>query len=79
MKFKCPQCGSGRIEEVLIGVVQYTEVQNITDEDGSPSIEYGDHLNEKGNVSCFQCLKCGEHIADDEEDLLAYLKEKEML
>jgi len=79
MKFKCPECGDDRIEEVLLGVVQYTEVQNVTDEDGNPSIKYGEHSLDAGEVSHFQCLHCGEHIADDEEDLLAYLKENDML
>jgi len=79
MKFKCPQCGSGRLEEIILGVVQATEIINITDDDGSPCIDYGEITLDDGHVSQYQCLKCGFHIAEDEEDLLDYLKEREML
>lgn len=79
MNFVCPRCESHRLEEILLGVVQATEVDNITDHNGDPCIEYGEISLDDGHVSHFQCLKCGEHIADDEEDLLEWLKERNML
>lgn len=79
MNFVCPTCQSGRLEEIVVDVIQATEVEDVKDEDGCPSIEYGDHINDGGEVSRFQCFKCGEHIADNEDDLLVYLKERNML
>lgn len=79
MKFKCPECGETRLEEVLVDVVQYTEILDIAEEDGLPIVNYGDHMLDGGEVTHFQCLKCGEHIADTEAELLDYLKERDML
>jgi phage FluMu protein Com len=79
MKFKCPRCEDSRFEEVLAGVTQYTEVQNIYEEDGEVNLDYGDHMLEDGEVSHFQCFKCGHILADNEKEMLAYLKENDML
>ena len=79
MNFECPRCGSHRIEEILIDVVQATEVTEVKDEDGFAVLDYGDHTLDGGEVQGFQCLRCGEHIAKDQEELLRYLKERNML
>jgi hypothetical protein len=79
MEFECPECKSNRLEEVMTGVTQYTEVTEVVDEEGDAVIDYGDNNMEGGEVVKFQCLKCGLHIADNQDDLLEFLQVTNML
>jgi predicted RNA-binding Zn-ribbon protein involved in translation (DUF1610 family) len=70
--FECPQCGDNRIEEVLSGVTQATEVVNIIEK--LKCLEYGTMSTDGGDFVYFQCLNCGWKLpVADVDDLCDYL------
>jgi len=80
MKFKCPQCDSTRIEEVLTAVTQTTEIKEvIIDEETFESVEYGEATFDGGEVEKFQCLKCGFHIAENSDELTEFSIDNDMV
>ena len=70
------------LEEILEEVVQSTTILDI-DEEGC--IDYGDHSLDAGEVDRYQCVGCGfvlkinDDIVCDEDGLVAWLKEREMM
>ena len=56
LKFTCPGCKGNRLEEVMENVTVSSEVTNIDDEGDH---DYGIQTNENGELSHFQCVKCG--------------------
>ena len=84
MKFKCEECSSNRLEEVLGDVNKYIEVTGV-DEDHY--LEYGDSHVDNGQTVCYQCYKCGHVLThnigagvykiQDTDDLIAYLERQE--
>ena len=63
MKFKCKKCGSTRVEEVLLGCTQLTEITGFEGE--YHMLVYGEHSIEDGEVNRYQCLECGETVKDE--------------
>jgi hypothetical protein len=66
MEWKCKTCGGDRIEEVLGGVTQSTEVLYIEkDENDCIMFEYGNCSTDGGDMDSiyFQCMGCGEEVA----------------
>ena len=83
MNFKCPNCNSSRLEEVMRDVVVSSEVLKVRSEG---DILYGNQSNEDGVVDCYQCMNCGEILKDEYdmninhfEELHAWLKKRNML
>ena len=79
LKFKCPECSDTRLQEICSGVVQSATCDFITD---TGIIDYGETSYDGGELSHYQCLKCGYVIRDgndcnidSEEELVAWLKE----
>ncbi len=65
MNFTCKKCESKEVEEVVLGVVQYTNIRGIT-EDGH--LDYGETSYEGGGEdgdTRYQCKECGETITDE--------------
>lgn len=64
MNFICKKCGSKELEEIVMGVVQSTEIRGITN-DGH--LDYGevsyDGGGEDGDTR-YQCKDCGLTITD---------------
>lgn len=74
-QFTCPQCGSHRLEEIMIDVVQASEIVEVNS-DGS--LSYGDSTPDGaicGEVQRYQCLNCGLELPCDpnSESLAEYL------
>ena len=63
IQFQCPKCSSNRLEEVMIGVVQYSEVTAV-DKEGN--VDYGKHNCDGGEAVTFQCLECGEQLVNED-------------
>ena len=73
-EFTCPKCGSHRLEEVMTNVTIYSPIKSYSIEDGEIDFEYGNQNNEDGAVERYQCMDCGEHIAFDQAELIAFLE-----
>ena len=76
--FKCSECGSGVLEEILFNVVQTSTIQVI--EDGAVDYVENSIITEEGEVSRYQCSECGEVVKDkngctidDPEELFDHL------
>ena len=54
--FKCPECGSHRLEEVMT-CVQVTTFVTLILENGD--CEYGKQTNDDGEIERYQCVDCG--------------------
>jgi len=65
--FKCPKCGSNRVEEVMPGITQASEIIDVFIEDGNLICEYGAASYSGGDPSdiYYQCLECGEGISEE--------------
>ena len=65
MDFTCKKCGSKELEEIVMGVVQSTEIRGVT-KDGH--LDYGvcgyDGGGEDGDTR-YQCRECGLTITDE--------------
>ena len=85
LKFTCSECGRNRLEEVMVDVVQYSEITDIADElseFGVASVDYGKHNTDGGEIECYQCMDCGFVISSKEggdvntpEELVKWIKE----
>jgi len=66
--FNCPnsQCSSQKLEEVMVDVTVTSEVTVIG---GEEVLQYGKQTNLDGYVVRYQCMKCGQHIANNEDEL----------
>lgn len=58
LKFICPECGGKTIEEVLVNATVLSVIY--VDEAGDAF--YGEQENRDGEVSHFQCHRCGKTI-----------------
>jgi DNA-directed RNA polymerase subunit RPC12/RpoP len=66
INFKCPTCGGARIEEVLEGVVKFSEITGVAiDADGDLALEYGNTNDEGGELDRYQCVDCGAPVSVD--------------
>jgi transcription elongation factor Elf1 len=72
--FTCPQCGGHRLEEVMVGVISYSEVTDIEQTDTGLACEYGETTHDEGELARFQCLDCRHVVAESEDDLAEFLK-----
>ena len=73
-QFTCKKCGCHRLEEVLPGVTQTSEIKEIElFEDGSLGMDYGNTLTEGGDMDDvrYQCLECGESVTTEELEAIA--------
>jgi predicted nucleic-acid-binding Zn-ribbon protein len=67
--FTCSNCGSHKVEEVMINVTLLSEVIAIEDNgDDAISVHYDYHNTEHygGEVCHYQCKDCGKIIANNE-------------
>jgi predicted nucleic-acid-binding Zn-ribbon protein len=78
INFTCPECGSAKLEQVMVDVTVASEVLDV-DEDGN--VEYGEQTNEDGEVLHYICAHCGLGIpgVHDGEALREYLQTRGML
>ncbi len=75
-KFTCPQCKTkGRVESVLKDCCVVDRISNV-DPAGEVNYDFGAPEIHSGEVSCYQCIRCGEQLGDctSEEELIEYLK-----
>ncbi len=63
--FTCDQCGGHQLEEVMVGVILTSRVESI---DGT-EMEYGEVEHQEGEVVKYQCAKCGNEVAENEDEL----------
>ncbi len=64
--FKCPKCGSDKIEEILDDITVATGISNVKIfDDGRIEYDNGEQTNEGGHVDRYQCGDCGFTIVDD--------------
>ena len=70
--FKCPDCGSHRIEEIMADVTVASEITCIVE---GGDLEYGEQTNDGGVIDRYQCIHCGFVIPDctDAEELFTAL------
>jgi len=73
VEFTCTKCGSHRLEEVMAGVTVSSIVHTLAIEDGEVSMEYGEQSNEGGTVDRYQCMDCGDMVANSQEELIEEL------
>ena len=83
-RFKCPECGDNRLEEVTVNVTQYTEIvdvwvegeDNEAGEALSVVVDYGDSTTDGGETVQYQCLRCGWVLpgVTTDTELYRYLK-----
>ena len=83
LKFKCPNCGETVLEEVMVNVIQSSSIGCIEElEDGSCALDYDNTSNDDGEVSRYQCMRCGYILKNKEyhcnintpEELVEWLK-----
>lgn len=67
--FTCPDCGGKRLEEVMEGVVQSSEVVAVAFTEGGLACEYGLVSHDGGEVVRYQCVDCGRFLGGCEEEL----------
>ena len=65
------ECGAGRIEEIMTGVVVMSRLTHVPD--NCTDFDFGTQLNEDGEVDRYQCEGCGRTIASSPEELVAAL------
>ena len=70
LRFKCPQCSSERLEEVMTDVTVASMIDGVEElsgdigEDNLLDVHYGDATNDGGEVACYQCVDCGTVLKD---------------
>jgi len=76
MKFVCPECKSGTLEEVMTGVTLSTVIKKVGTGDGFVDFEYDSERFsiDGGEVDRYKCLNCGFVVARDQDELIAFLK-----
>jgi len=70
--FKCTNCGGTRVEEVLQGVTQSSEIVSIeiiSKDESIPVFDYGHTWTDGGDFDTvyYQCLECGDETILDGE------------
>lgn len=80
MKFKCENCGSERLCEVVKGVTLYSVI-----EDASPMDEMEDCVecsyepdpdwSSDGDIAGYICFNCGVEVAGSEEEFAQMLRD----
>jgi predicted RNA-binding Zn-ribbon protein involved in translation (DUF1610 family) len=63
LTFRCPHCKSTKLEEVMSDVTVVSEIVKIR-EDGD--LDYGEQINDGGEVAQYQCVKCGFFVGEGE-------------
>jgi len=69
LSFKCEQCESNRLEEIVMGATQSKPILDIID-DGEPV--YGTMTTDGGEIAGFQCADCGLLVKNDGETIHTY-------
>jgi hypothetical protein len=64
MNYLCPNCGGTRLEEIMTGVTQSSEITDVG-EGGDISYNLETSAGDSGEVSRYQCINCGNHVQDD--------------
>jgi len=62
IEFKCPECGSDGLEEVMVNVTSTSFVNDIEIEDGVINCDYDNVEVEDGEVDHYQCVDCGSFL-----------------
>ena len=70
-KWKCPNCGESRIEEILINAVVASEVTDVPGD--CLDLFYGKQTTEDGEVERYQCMTCGHVIASSSKEVVETL------
>jgi hypothetical protein len=67
-KFKCDVCKCETLEEVLVGVVQYSKISAIDIVDGSIVCDYDSYYTEAGDTQeiYYQCAHCGKEVTREQ-------------
>lgn len=71
--FTCPQCGSHKLDEVMIAVIQTTEITTVEQTEEGLACDYGDCTHDGGEVAHYQCGHCGHIVATSEQELAQIL------
>jgi predicted RNA-binding Zn-ribbon protein involved in translation (DUF1610 family) len=61
VKFKCPDCGGHRIEEIMSDVTVASEITCIPE---GGDLDYGEQTSDGGVVERYQCMHCGFVVPD---------------
>jgi hypothetical protein len=72
--FTCPTCSSHKLEEVMDEVMQTTEVTGVALTEMGVVCQYGDCSHDGGAVIEYKCGMCGCVIAENEVELLEFLR-----
>ena len=64
VEFKCPACDHTGLEEIMEDVTVTSEITSIP-VDGD--LQYGEQLNNGGEVDRYQCSKCGNVVCTPED------------
>jgi DNA-directed RNA polymerase subunit RPC12/RpoP len=68
INFKCTTCGGNQIEEVLKGVVKFSDITHVGfDKNGELVLQYGvsNDREEGGELAFYQCVDCGAPVSVD--------------
>lgn len=80
IKFICPKCKCAKIEEVMGDVTVSSSVNGQASlVGGELCLEYDNSSNEGGEVERYQCMVCGKNLGSTSDELLAFLKENNMI
>ena len=71
--FTCPKCGSHKLDEILVGVIQTTVVTAVELTDEGLACDYGDSTHDGGEIAHYECGHCGHIVATSEEQLTQVL------
>jgi transcription elongation factor Elf1 len=74
--FTCPHCGAHKLEEVLVDVMQTSEVTSLELVDGMLACDYGAVTHDGGLVDHYRCVHCDKVIAGSEDELIEFLSKK---
>lgn len=72
-EFTCKKCGSHTLEEVMTDVTVSSSIKGFEILDGFIDIDYAEQSNEGGEIETYQCLNCGEAVANSQEELIEFL------
>lgn len=72
VEFKCPECGSKYLEEVMTNITQSSWLTDLEVEDGIANCDYVISDMWDGDIARYQCWKCGHvlKIKNDEVNTL---------
>jgi DNA-directed RNA polymerase subunit RPC12/RpoP len=63
MDYLCENCGGTRLEEIMTGVTQSSEITDVG-EGGDISYNLETSAGDSGEVDRYQCIDCGNHVRD---------------